>query len=33
MSHTDERHAQLLANAIELVLHLLGQGTGGFIKH
>lgn len=33
MAHADERHAQLLADAVELALHLLGQGTGGFIKH
>lgn len=33
MSHTDERHPQLLADAIELALHFLCQGTGGFIKH
>lgn len=33
VAHADERHAQLLADAVQLALHLLGQGTGGFIKH
>lgn len=33
MPHADERHAQLLADAVELALHLFSQGTGGFIKH
>lgn len=33
VAHADERHAQLLADAVQLALHLLSQGTGGFIKH
>lgn len=33
MSHADECHPQLLADSVEVTLHLLCQGTGGFIKH